>query len=55
MIYSIWAGDSITLTSGYGPPMFADGTPQDPAARRVKVFAAMTWDEAREIANKALS
>jgi hypothetical protein len=47
MLYSIWEGDGITLTSGAAPPVFVDGRLQDPDAVKVCEFEADSWYEAR--------
>lgn len=35
-----WAGDIYTTVEGLGPPVFADGSPQEPGAVRVATVAA---------------
>jgi len=47
-VFSIWEGElcGIALKRGPGPPDFRDGSPWDPAATKILVFEAASWNEA---------
>jgi len=50
-LFSIWQGEQsgICLKRGGGPPVFADGTLEDPDAVKMKEFQAASWNEACQI------